>query len=216
MSQYPQTFALPRRSAQRQAGFTMIEVLITFVILVVGLLGLIGLQVRSQQAEMESYQRGQALVLMQDMIDRLNTNRTDAHALAYVTASPVGGGGALTACSALAAGAPFDLCEWGNELNGAAEVSVGGTCDTASGAKCAGAMTGARGCIKYDALSELKDSKGVTLAGTGVYTITVVWQGVAPTVAPLTAVDCGLNLYAQESQRRAITHTLRIAALNAQ
>ena len=70
MSQYPQKLAPCARFAQRQAGFTMIEVLITFIILVVGLLGLIGLQVRSQQAEMESYQRGQALVLMQDMIDR--------------------------------------------------------------------------------------------------------------------------------------------------
>src|SRR5690242_6264655 len=157
MGHSSQIFWFEARFMNRQAGFTMIEVLITFVVLVVGLLGLIGLQVRSQQAEMESYQRGQALVLMQDMIDRLNTNRTDAHALAYVTASPVGGGGALTDCTALAAGAPFDLCEWGNELKGAAEVSASGTCTAASGGSCVGAMIGARGCIAYDAASELKD-----------------------------------------------------------
>ena len=36
------------RLAHPQSGFTMIEVLVTFVILVVGLLGLIGLQALSQ------------------------------------------------------------------------------------------------------------------------------------------------------------------------
>ncbi len=53
----------------------MIEVLVTLVVLALGLLGVVGLQARGQQAELESYQRGQALVLLQDMVDRMNTNR---------------------------------------------------------------------------------------------------------------------------------------------
>jgi len=202
------------RPAEKQIGFTMIEVLITLVVLIIGLLGLIGLQARSQQAEMESYQRGQALVLMQDMIDRINANRTDAHNLSYVTTTPVGGGGLLTDCSALT-GYQFDLCEWGNLLKGAAEVAVGGQCSTTSGAKCVGAMLGARGCIAYDATTEFVDGTGANLPGTGVYTITVAWQGLAPTVAPLATVTCGQNLYSSEPQRRAITQTLRIGNLNA-
>ena len=83
------------RRTRPQAGFTMIEVLITFVILLVGLLGLIGLQARSQQAELESYQRGQALVLLQDMVDRMNANRTDAKNLNYVTTTPIGVSGGI-------------------------------------------------------------------------------------------------------------------------
>jgi len=83
------------------AGFTMIEVLVTLFVLALGLIGVIGLQARGQQAELESYQRGQALVLLQDMVDRMNANRADAHAGNYVTASPVGGGTTLTDCSAL-------------------------------------------------------------------------------------------------------------------
>jgi len=73
-------------------------------------------------------------------------------------------------------------------LRGAAETAGGAACSTASGAGCVGVMLGARGCIAYDAASAFKDSTGATIAGTGIYTISVVWQGLAPTVAPLQAV----------------------------
>jgi type IV pilus assembly protein PilV len=207
----------PRRACP-QAGFTMIEVLITFLVLVIGLLGLIGLQARSQQAEMESYQRGQALVLLQDMVDRINTNRTDAKNLSYVTTALtpayVGGVGvALADCTALT-GAAFDLCDWGNQLKGAAEVTQLGTCTTGSGADCIGAMLGARGCVSYDVLTELADSFGVTQPGSGIYSVSVVWQGVAPTFANTTNT-CGTGLYPAETQRRVVTATLRIGALKA-
>jgi hypothetical protein len=41
----------------------MLEVLIAIVISVIGILGMIGLQMRTYQAEAESYQRSQALVI---------------------------------------------------------------------------------------------------------------------------------------------------------
>jgi type IV pilus assembly protein PilV len=201
--------------AKRQSGFTMIEVLVTFVILMIGLLGLTGLQALSQQAELESYQRGQALVLLQDMVDRINANRIGAKNRSYATSTPVGGGGALTDCSTKTAQADIDLCDWGNELIGAAEVTQGGSCTTSSGANCIGAMLGARGCIGYDATTELTDSSGATVAGTGVQTVTVAWQGVAPTVAPPSSITCGQGSYPSEAQRRVVTATLRMGALTA-
>lgn len=184
----------------------MIEVLVTLVVLALGLLGIIGLQARGQQAELESYQRGQALVLLQDMVDRMNANRVDAHSLTYTTAAtfPVGGGGALTDCSAKT-GAAFDLCDWGNELNGAAEVLNTST---------VGAMLGARGCIAYDNTTELKDSTRAVLAGTGIYTISVVWQGVGTTTSPPSNLTCAQNLYPSETMRRVVTATMRIGNLN--
>lgn len=194
-------------------GFTLIEVLVTLIVLALGLIGVIGLQARGQQAELESYQRGQALALVQDMVDRINANRTDAHATSYQTTSPVGGGGTLTDCAALT-GAAYDLCDWGNQLNGAAEVTSGGTCDTSSGAGCIGAMLGARGCISYDATTELTDSLGAAQPGTGIYTVTVAWQGVAATVAPPSTLTCGQNLYPAETYRRVAVAKLRIANLN--
>jgi len=200
---------VPHR-ARPQAGFTMIEVLVTFVILLVGLLGLIGLQVRSQQAELESYQRGQALILLQDMIDRMNANRIEAKNGTYTTSSPLGGGGLLVDCAGKT-GAARDKCEWGNLLIGAAEVATGGTCDTTSSAKCVGAMLGARGCITYASSTEIQDTSGTVIPGSGIHTIAVAWQGIAPTVQP--SNTCGQNLYPSEAQRRVVTATLRIAAL---
>ena len=200
------------RPPKSVTGFTMIEVLVTLVVLALGLMGVIGLQARGQQAELESYQRGQALVLLQDMVDRMNTNRTDTFAGNYVTASAVGGGGALTSCTALT-GSAYDLCDWGNQLDGAAEVGTVGTCDTAGGGACVGAMLGARGCISYDNTTELTKSDGTNEPGTGVYTISVVWQGLASTVNPPANLTCGQNLYPSESMRRVVTATLRIADL---
>ena len=91
---------LPARGAS--AGFTLIEILVALVILLVGLLGLVGLQAKGQQAEMESYQRTQALVLLQDLADRMNANRAGTRAMGYLAApnAPVGGPGALADCTA--------------------------------------------------------------------------------------------------------------------
>jgi len=220
MPSIDRTFCPDRATPSKAAGFTLIEVLVTLVVLALGLLGVMGLQARGQQAELESYQRGQALVLLQDMVDRINANRADAHSLAYVPSStfPVGGGGLLTNCTPLT-GAAYDICDWGNQLKGAAEVSSSGTCDASSGAGCVGAMLGARGCIAYANATELTDSTGATMAGTGIYTITVAWQGIAATVAPPASVTCAQNLYPNtgtpiDAMRRAVTATLRVANLN--
>ncbi len=49
---------MPRHALPgKQRGLTMIELMVTVVILLVGLMGLAGLQSRLQQSEMESYQR---------------------------------------------------------------------------------------------------------------------------------------------------------------
>ena len=62
----------------RLGGFSMIEVLVSLLIIVFGLLGLAGLHVRIQQSEFESYQRAQALVLLQDMVERIHLHRVAA------------------------------------------------------------------------------------------------------------------------------------------
>jgi type IV pilus assembly protein PilV len=54
------------------------EVLITVVIMAFGLLGLAGFQVRTSVMEQESYQRVQALLLVQDMAERIYANRANA------------------------------------------------------------------------------------------------------------------------------------------
>ncbi|MDP3678960.1 MAG: prepilin-type N-terminal cleavage/methylation domain-containing protein, partial [Methylotenera sp.] len=60
-------------SARFQRGALLLEVLVTIVILAIGLLGLAGLQAKLQSSEMESYQRAQALILLNDMASRIAT-----------------------------------------------------------------------------------------------------------------------------------------------
>lgn len=224
-------------STRSQHGFSMIEVLVSLVILLVGLLGLAGLMAQGERSEMESYQRAQALMLLQDIADRINTNRKAAMCYPFTSstaasaAAPYLGTGstlpapaipatfcttatvlaiypslpaatAATAASAVAA----DLNAWHNELLGAAETVASTRADV-------GAMIGARGCITYDPTQQLTDP--VTLAaipGSGVYTISIAWQGQFDTYAN-TAYPCGQNLYGKETRRRVVSMTLRIANL---
>lgn len=187
---------------QAQQGSSLIEVLVTLVILMVGLLGLVGLMVQSQRSQMESYQRVQALVVMQDMVNRINTNRKAADCYAVTTAAsgtPFMGTGSTVApvCTVGSAEqqaqAVRDLTEWNILLLGSAEKSAGTD---------VGAMLGARGCV--------------TVATEGiyqVYRVSVVWQGNGKTVTPA-GVSCGTNLYGDEAQRRAVTVPLQIANLS--
>ena len=195
-----------------RAGFSMIEVLVALMIVVLGLLGLAGLQVRMQQAEFESYQRAQALVLLQDMVDRINIHRTTKTCFAITTnadGTPYMGMGStvVPACSASTTPdnteANTALTEWHSLLLGAGETSGGAS---------VGAMVGARGCISYAAGTEVPEASGAPIAGTGIYTIAVSWQGNLDTFTP--TVSCGNNLYGADTRRRTVSTTLRIAHLH--
>lgn len=186
-----------RMNRAGESGFLMIEVLITMFILVLGLLGVVGLQARAQQAETESYQRSQALILLRDMADRINANRNN-HA-AYVTATPLGTGNDLTVCAAPTNTVEIDKCAWSAALIGAAETT--GTCNTSTGANCVGAMLGARGCVtQLDGVNRI-------------YLVEVAWQGLAPTAAPPASVTCGEDEYGAEELRRVITTIVQIGDL---
>ena len=177
-------------NAQTQAGFLMLEVLITIVILALGLLGLAGLQAKIQTSETESYQRIQAILLLQDMTNRLSSGRLNAGA--FITNTPLGTGDTQpTTCGTLT-GAPRDHCEWSQELKGAAEKQAGSSI---------GAMAGARGCVDL-------------IAGSNppVYRISVAWQGMTPLGTP--SLPCGQDLYGAEGYRRVIAGYVPIANLS--
>ncbi|MEL0654115.1 type IV pilus modification protein PilV [Pseudoalteromonas issachenkonii] len=59
-----------------QRGFTLIEVLIAFIILSFGLLGAVALQVKAKQASFDSMQRAAAVALGNDIIQRIRANDT--------------------------------------------------------------------------------------------------------------------------------------------
>lgn len=174
---------------RRQRGTTLLEVLITMVILAFGLLGIAAFQAKAQVGSIEAYQRAQAVVLLEDLQARINGN--SGAAASYVTASPLGTPDTTQPanCNGVAAGSARDLCEWSNALKGVAEVK---------GEANVGAMTGARGCIAQ--VQAPDTTTGVCRHG--IYLLTVAWQGLHPTRAP--SHTCGANAFGADTYRRAI------------
>jgi type IV pilus assembly protein PilV len=200
----------PTRSAA--AGFSLIEVLISMLIIVVGLLGLAGMQARAQIAELESYQRAQALVLLYDMMDRINNSRTTAPCFAVSTSTLYYGDAVNPVTFACALSNPADqamtiasMTAWHNLLLGAAE-------QKGAGATKVGAMIGARGCVTYDVATEFITTAPANVAGSGEYTVMVSWQGMADTFAP--TKTCGTAAqYGSDTKRRTVWATMRVGTL---
>jgi len=199
---------IERATPAASRGFTMLEVLISIVIITLGLLGLAGMQAVAQQSELESYQRAQALVLLSDMADSINSNRGSAGCFAFTTDTALGtpyvgtttGGGYLGAAncgtgflnSQSKAMVDGEVTRWNQSLQGSSETSSGGAS--------IGAMIGARGCISFDPVGNA-------------YMLTVTWQGLGETAAPPDAVPCGRGLYGNDAQRRAVTVSAQFANL---
>lgn len=190
-----------RREIQRgQRGVTLLEILVTILIVAVGLLGLAGLQARIQAAEIESYQRVQAIVMLQDMVDRLTANRKQA--TSYVFSVGTGGsynGGVVEDCTAFTASPDLyrrDLCEWNNALLGTSENSASGP------TALLGAMTGGRGCITNPVTTMPYE-----------FVVSVAWQGLTPTAVP-TASTCGQGQYGtNDAHRRVISQRVVFSCL---
>ena len=187
----------------RQRGIALIEVLVALVILLFGLLGLAGVSSRANIAEMESYQRIQAVLLVQDMADRINANRKVAACYSNGTAGVQlsSGSSIIPTCAAGSVQqqtqAAADLTAWSNMIQGQSE--------TQSGTKL-GAMIGAVGCVTQ--LDPIKN----------IYLVAVSWQGLAKTSAPTwndgSAYPCGNGTYGDEKLHRVVTTIVQIGALS--
>jgi len=183
---------------KNQTGMMLIEALVSLVIAAIALLGTVTLMAKSTRSEMESYQRVQALTLVQDMVSRINANRqvatcysNGATGLSTTTAPlPVCATGAPTPTANQAATANADLAAWKNALLGSSEVS---------GTSKVGAMIGAVGCItQVDAVNQI-------------YRVSVAWQGLMPTATPV--LTCGQASIPGTNLRRVISVQIQIANL---
>jgi type IV pilus assembly protein PilV len=157
-------------SLRDQAGFSLIEVLITIFVVGVGLLSIAGLQVYSKQSNFDAVQRTTAAALAQDIIERMRANPTMT--TAYVTNATTGiseinpvslsadCGNGSTVCTP-AQTVQYDLYKWSQALFGAAEVASDGTN--------AGGLASATGCI----------TAFTSGSACGLY-VTIAWRGVNP------------------------------------
>lgn len=220
-----------RSQLNNRDGFTLIEVLVTLVILTFGLLGIAGLMAKGQRISFEAYQRQQAVALASDMAERIRGNRRVAdqcpggiactpYDLAAPINTPVGTGafysdyrtGTIKDCSVLACTiqelAAYDIAMWDGLLNGYSEQQV-------TTNNFIGGIVKARGCIE-----KIADNSGTCpappapLSAQYVATlrISVVWQGNDDTSAPTGAnSNCGANQYGSETKRRIITYDMSLS-----
>lgn len=218
----------PLRQRPVQMGFSMIEVLVTIVIIAVGLLGLSGLQAKVSIMEMESYQRAQALTLLQDMEDRIRATRlplclpsdicpptvptcpTGATCLTGPLA-PVASGSATTTVgpNGTTGYNPSNSADCSALTTGAQRqvcqwaLAVNGAAETVAGSK-VGAMLGARGCII--SVPPLQPNAQAE------FYLVVVWQGFVASADPDAgshAANCASSVeFGTGLRRAAVTRVL--------
>ncbi|MFO7550780.1 MAG: type IV pilus modification protein PilV [Haliea sp.] len=171
-------------------GITLIEVLVTLLIVAIGLLGLAGLQVTTISSQFEAYQRAQSLLLLEDMANRIRVNAPAARAGNYPDGDEYGLGIDLEAipdCTVVTPTAARDLCEWSNAIAGAGVLREG---------QGLGSVIGARGCI---------ENRAGSADGELIVRLTIAWQGAVPTRAP--ALTCGLDAYGDDDRTRRVVST---------
>ena len=157
-------YAMP--DTHRQAGFSLIELLVALIVFSVGLLAVAGLQTVSKQANFEALQRTAASQIAYGLLEDMRVN-ADGMAV-YLAAGELGGGsrggepapncsGAAT-CNA-AQKAAHDLWFWEQVLDGNLEMSDGA----------------GEGGLVMPALCIV----GPPAGDAGVYQVTIAWRGSA-------------------------------------
>ena len=203
-----------RKATGTQRGFSLLEIIITMAILAVGLLGLAGMQARALNAEADSFSRAQAMMLANEMADRMNANLAEVKtsttpATGYNQQSSGGvkvefgtayNNDCITAlnntatlqlecCAAKSSVAARDLCEWDLSLKGIGE---------AVGSSKVGGMNAGRACV-------------VNTGASNEFQIEVVWQGRDIGTAS-SANTCGAT--AIPTRRSGVARIIRVAILD--
>ena len=174
----------------RQQGVTLVEILITLVILAIGLLGVAGLQLMSKRSNFEADQRTTASMVAQNLVERMRANKnglatyiaTGAE-LTGAMSTPTCAAGTVCTCAYVTCTDPTDITEiaghvaerdlWEFErlLTG---VSIkAGTTNTAGLVQPTACVTGPAG--------------GVS----GRYVVTIAWRGQTKLSDPDDSNACG-------------------------
>ncbi len=144
-------------------GFSLIEVMVAFVILVVGLVGVFNLHIISKRGSFESFQQTQASYFTNDIINRMKLNRTQ---LSNYAGTYTGGlSKPSKSCDVVAGGAAvvctnsetrvWDLYQWGQLFIGASERVNG---------RNVGGLDTPTACIKVE--------------NTGTVLVVITWRGI--------------------------------------
>jgi type IV pilus assembly protein PilV len=171
-----------------QKGFTLIEVLVTVIILAFGMLGAASIQLESKRVGFDASQRAIAAGLAQDLVERMRTN---TGSLASYAAQNIGGGKVSepgSRCIASCTGAQIaslDLWEFEQAVDGASSTRVDSS-----------------GLISVDGLAD--PNVCITVVGNDV-TIAIAWRGsVAISNPTLSACGAGSGKYGASDEFRQV------------
>jgi type IV pilus assembly protein PilV len=158
----------------RSRGMSLIEVLVSLVILSLGVLAVVALQLVAKRNNADAGQRTIAAQLAYDLIERMRANASKATLDAYLAAAPItapmgyGNAGAGTrsvpavSCTGTCTPAQmveWDLYQWERALLGAAETVAGSN---------TGGLVMPTACVRYTPNSGLN--------GDGIYTVAIAWR----------------------------------------
>lgn len=189
-----------RQGRRKQGGFSLIEALIAFVILSVGLLGIVSLQAMAKTSQHLAVQHSRAVTLADAIIERIRINPAGL-ATYNIGTTPLDGTvyssepspDCRSATCTPAQLADHDLWAWEQAMIGAAAKI--GTTNTA------GLLT-PRGCIVFDA------APGMTR--TGRLTVILQWQGLHESSDAVQSGDTvcgGGGAGTDNSRRQLVTNT---------
>ncbi|WP_170005831.1 type IV pilus modification protein PilV [Marinobacter guineae] len=102
-----------------QAGIGLIEILVTVLVLGIGILGVASTQVVSLQMNSQSQSRSQAVLLAEDILDRIRANADNPGAYALAQGNAQGGDNGACDTSFVPANATVaanDIAAWENSL----------------------------------------------------------------------------------------------------
>ncbi len=118
---------LPPSSAGQprlQQGVSLLEVLISIVVLSVGLLGYAGLQTLSMKNNTSAFQRSQATILTYDIVDRMRANRPNLASYNVGMAAVGTYADVISWKNNVAAALPDGKAEVEVDLNGSATITI--------------------------------------------------------------------------------------------
>jgi type IV pilus assembly protein PilV len=153
---------------RKQKGFSMVELLISVVIMSIGVLGMAGLQIISMQQNRSALLQGEAMFIANDILDRIRANPSTGYGGAAITDAP----GVTTDCvgntCTEAEMAAYDIAQWQCSIN---SVDAAGDPHTVCGNfGITGAMPGGFCAVASDPCA----GGAIALSG-DVYTVTIQW-----------------------------------------
>jgi type IV pilus assembly protein PilV len=143
-----------------QAGFTLVELLVSVVIMAIGILGVAALQVVSLQQNRSALFRAEALQISNDILDRMRANPTVDYAPVAIGEAPAANKNCMDPLQNCARNEmkEFDVAQWICSVNS----------ENSSG------VTHAN-CLTYGITGALPEGGTSIVAAGDVYTIRVEW-----------------------------------------